>query len=84
MFLNICMPNVVQLLCFHYSNRNNQMQSFAVDSIRDFFLQEYQLSDVFSNPLDTVNFRNYFVENSERFPGVILTLAFNYQLLFLE
>ena len=79
-FLNICMPSVVQLLCIHYLNRiarvlslKNyfQLKSFAVESFRECFLQEHQLLSLFSSPLCAVNSRINFVENNERSSGVL-------------
>ena len=48
-----------------------QLKSFAVESFREYFLQEYQLSDVFSNPLCAVYSRINFVEKNERSSGVL-------------
>ena len=48
-----------------------QLKSFAVDSIREYLLLEYQLSDVFSKPLCAFNFGIHFVENNESSSGVL-------------
>ena len=50
-------PCVLQLK--HYF----QLKSFAADSIREYFLQEYQVLDVFSNPLCAINSKINFAEN---------------------
>ena len=48
-----------------------QLKSFAVESFRKYLLQEYQLSDVISNPLCVVNSRIHFVENNDRSSNVL-------------
>ena len=42
-----------------------QLKSFEVESIREYFLQEYQISDVFSNKLCVVASRIQFGENGD-------------------
>ena len=48
-----------------------KLNSFAVQSFREYFLYEYQLSDVFSNSLCAVNSKINFVEHNERSSGVL-------------
>ena len=63
--LNSNSPRVLPL------RKKFQLNSFAVDSFKEYFLQEYLFSDVFPYPLCAVNSRIHFVEDNGSSCGVL-------------